>query len=533
MRAIKTNTFSGQLLRVAAIAAASLLGSAAQAAAPGITGGATAPVFNLDASAAYVTQPDGTSIYSWGYGCRVAPSGFAPAGMSGAGCSTMQLPGPTLIVTEGQTVIVNLTNNLPAQAGNTSMLFPGFTLTASTGVAGQLTTEAAPGATASYTFTASKPGTHSYYSGTQGDLQVEMGLYGAIIVLPAVTPAICTSGLAASNVAAEVANSEADFRLAPAAYNHNNACYDREYLFQFSEMDPLIHRAAEEIATCAAAPGVTCPTNMDTVATEPYHAAYFLINGRSMPDDMDPAYAVQYPHQPYNGNPHMHPGELTLLRIIGQGRMQHPFHEHGNHVRVLARDGNLLLSPATLPDATTPLAGPLMFTTTTTPGQTLDGIFQWTGKGLNWDAFGHGLKNGVAVDASVCAPDANGYYTGAPAAPNYYEWCGDHGKALESKPFGQVGSGGPVTLPDATIVTNGPWYSGSPYLGGAATTRAVGATPIPPSGTVANSPTGEAGFAYMWHSHNEREITTNNIFPGGMLMMMLVDPRAYQIDESK
>jgi hypothetical protein len=37
----------------------------------------------------------------------------------------------------------------------------------------------------------------------------------------------------------------------------------------------------------------------------------------------------------------------------------------------------------------------------------------------------------------------------------------------------------------------------------------------------------------MWHSHNEREITTNNIFPGGMLMMMLVDPRAFPIDESK
>src|SRR2546421_11184632 len=31
----------------------------------------------------------------------------------------------------------------------------------------------------------------------------------------------------------------------------------------------------------------------------------------------------------------MHPGELTLLRIIGQGRWQHPFHEHGNHVRVV------------------------------------------------------------------------------------------------------------------------------------------------------------------------------------------------------
>ena len=58
-------------------------------------------------------------------------------------------------------------------------------------------------------------------------------------------------------------------------------------------------------------------------------------------------------------------------------------------------------------------------------------------------------------------------------------------------------------------------------------------TPIPPSGTVANSPTDEAGFAFMWHSHNEREITTNNIFPGGMMMMMLVDPRVFVINEAK
>ena len=38
----------------------------------------------------------------------------------------MQLPGPTLIVTQGDTVTVTLTNNLPAAAGNTSILFPGF-----------------------------------------------------------------------------------------------------------------------------------------------------------------------------------------------------------------------------------------------------------------------------------------------------------------------------------------------------------------------------------------------------------------------
>jgi FtsP/CotA-like multicopper oxidase with cupredoxin domain len=245
---------------------------------------------------------------------------------------------------------------------------------------------------------------------------------------------------------------------------------------------------------------------------------------------MDPNYVGNYPNQPYNGNPHMHPGELVLLRIIGQGRWQHPFHEHGNHVRVLAHDGNMLLAQNLLPgEAEHRLAGPLLFTTTTTPGLAMDGIFQWTGKGLNWDVYAHGQVG----DSSLCIPDANGYYTSAPAAPNYYEWCGDHRKPLEKAPFGNVGSGGPATLPDPNVLVNGAWYSGSPYLGAEATSRAVGGTPIPPFGTVANSPTSEAGFAYMWHSHNEREITTANIFPGGMFMMMLVDPRSFAIDESK
>jgi len=250
-----------------------------------------------------------------------------------------------------------------------------------------------------------------------------------------------------------------------------------------------------------------------------------MINGRSMPDDMDSNYAAEYPHQPYNGNPHMHPGELVLLRIIGQGRWQHPFHEHGNHVRILARDGNLLLS-ATDPSK---LAGPLLFTTTTTPGLAMDGIFYWTGRGLNWDVYGHGYSG----DTTPCVADSNGYYTSAPGAINYYEWCADHTHALEKAPFSaEIASGGPATLPDSNILTNGAWYGGSPYLGPDATIRAVGSTgSTPPSGTIANPPTTEAGFAFMWHSHNEREITTNNIFPGGMLMMMLVDSREFQINE--
>jgi FtsP/CotA-like multicopper oxidase with cupredoxin domain len=534
-----------RLLPLAMSTAILLFAAAAHAAAPGITG----PTFNLTAQPAYLNQPDGQAVYSWGYGCNGTPSGFAPTTtpIVGATCSSMQVPGPTLIVTAGTTVTVTLTNGLPAAAGNTSILFPGFSVTTASGsgVAGLLTQEAIPGGTVTYTLTipSTAAGTHAYYSGTQGDLQVEMGLYGAIIVLPATIPAACTAGVHASNVLAQGHWGEGDFRLAAAAYNHPQACYDREYLFQFSEMDSNIHAQAEaqvKAKTGCTAGAAGCSLN---VPTEPYHPAYFMINGRSMPDDMDPNYAPQYPHQPYNGNPHMHPGELTLLRIIGQGRWQHPFHEHGNHVRILGRDGNLILSQSD-PNS---LAGPLLFTTTTTPGLAMDGIFYWTGKGLNWDAYAH---NPASLDPAArlpCIPDANGYNTGgnAPNTINYFEWCQDHNKPLQAAPFGDVAAGGPATLPDPNLFTNGAWYGGSPYLGPNATLRATGCSAgapagscgvtgsTPPSGTIANSPSGEAGFAFMWHSHNEREITTNNIFPGGMLMMMLVDSREFLIDESQ
>ena len=507
----------------------------AYAATPGITG----PNFNLTAQPAYLNQPDGAAVYSWGYGCNGAPAGFAPAGISNSTCNSMQVPGPTLIVTQGQTVTVTLTNNLPTAVGNTSILFPGFQVTATGGVTGLLAQEAAPGGTVTYSFVASSPGTRAYYSGTQSDLQIEMGLYGAIVVIPSPIPGNCTTGLHASNLTAEAHWGETDFRLAAAAYNHPDTCYDREYLFQWAEMDPNIHNQAEaqvqaRTGCTAGAPG--CSLN---VPTEPYKPAYYLINGRSMPDVMDPNYAAEYPHQPYNGNPHMHPGELTLIRSIGQGRWQHPFHEHANHVRILARDGNLILTP----DGTA-LAGILMFNTDTTPGSAFDGIFYFTGRGLNWDPYGHHPGDTKDPLASLpCTPDANGYNTGAPTAINFWEWCQDHNKPMELNPFGDVTGGGPMTLPDPNIFTNGAWYGGNPYLGPDASLRATApacATTSTPTLTCTNllpsnmqaNPANERGWAFMWHSHNEREITTNNVFPGGMLMMMLVDSREFVIDES-
>ena len=131
-----------------------------------------------------------------------------------------------------------------------------------------------------------------------------------------------------------------------------------------------------------------------------------------------------------------------------------------------------------------------------------------------------------------CTADANGYNTGAPTAINFWEWCQDHNKPLEANPVGDVGGGGPVTLPNPLILTNGNWYGGSPYLGPDATVRATGPdSNLLPANTQAN-PGNERGWAFMWHSHNEREITTNNVFPGGMMMMLLVDSREFVIDES-
>ena len=563
---MKNATSKTQLLMVLVVAATLFLAPVAFAAAPGITGATGSPVFNLTAQQAYLNQPDGNAVYSWGYGCNGAPAGFAPAGMPNAACPTMQVPGPTLIVHENDVVTVNLLNGLPNPAGNTSILFPGFNVSTSGGVAGLLTQEAAPGGAVTYKFTATAPGTHPYYSGTQGDLQIEMGLYGAVIVLPATVPANCTSGYHALNGTARTTWGEADFRLSQAAYDHPGSCYDREYLFQWAEMDHRIHRQAEaqvqaKLGCVAGALGCSLD-----VQTEPYHPAYFLINGRSMPDLMDPNYASEYPHQPYNGNPHMHPGELTLIRTIGQGRWQHPFHEHANHVRILARDGNLILSsgaPVTYTSglsgdtgvAAPGLAGLLMFNTDTTPGEAFDGIFYFTGRGLNWDPFGHhpplpGTTAGTAAadpfgDALAtltCTPDVNGYNSSAPTAVNFMEWCQDHDKPVQVNPFGDVPGGGPATLPDPNVFTNGQWYGGSPYFGpdaslrgnspNCASTKSAGCTPLLPSNTQANPPN-ERGWAFMWHSHNEREITTNNVFPGGMLMMMLVDSREFVIDESQ
>lgn len=420
-----------------------------------------ARTFTLTAKHEFISSADGNSHYAWGYAHTGLP---------------MQYPGPTLIVNQGDTVKVVLNNTLPVPV---SIVFPGQQgVTASGGAAGQLTQEARALAInevdvvggPTYTFVASKPGTYLYHSGTNPDLQIEMGLVGALIVRP--------TGYDTYN------------RTTWRAYEQPGTNYDRENLFLLTEMDPAIHW--EVYGQVFAGQTVA----VDTTRIRP---SMWFINGRNAPDTMLDEYVGWLPTQPYNALPRMHPGEKLLMRVINAGRDLHPFHHHGNHATPLARDARVLSSKpvsdpayvATAADATSP-----DFTVRAIPGQTMDLIFEWTGKGIGWDIYGT-----VATNPHSCTPDPNGYDV------TTREWCADHDKPV------------PVVVPGQLDLAYGESYSGSPYLG---------LTGSLPQGHPGLNTTG--GYFHMWHSHNEKEITTDNIFPGGMMTMLIIEPWSVNLD---
>ena len=207
-----------------------------------------------------------------------------------------------------------------------------------------------------YTFTASRPGTFLYNSASRPDLQVEMGLAGAMIVRPP------TAGQAYDDPAP-----------ANQAGNPAGSQYEQEYLFFLSEMDSSSttsssSKVSRPRTTPAGWPTTSPTTGSSTAATRPTRW-----RRRASP---------ACPTQPYNALPRTHPGDRVLMRVIGGGHDMHPFHHHGQHARVIAVDGFPLTS-------TTPFdLSHEVFTIQSLPGQTVDAILRWTGKGLGWDIYG-------------------------------------------------------------------------------------------------------------------------------------------------
>ena len=266
-------TFLSGLVLSAALLLAALIGPASVAAAGpiGSTACSDGPLVtcNLWARTGTLALP-GTSVTVWG---------FSETAVGGP-----VVPGPTLIVDQGDTVTVNLTNSLTQP---TAIVFGGQAMTPDlTGVA--------PGGTRAYTFTATQPGTYLYEAGllpgTQ--YQVAMGLHGVLIVRP--------SGAAGQ------------------AFGDPATAFDDEALVVLEEIDPNLNNNA-------------APWTVDLRAFAP---KFFLVNGQ--------AYTSAAPSITTTS------GNRLLLRYANAGILHHSIGALGLHQQVLAADGSQLPAPRTI-----------------------------------------------------------------------------------------------------------------------------------------------------------------------------------------
>ena len=297
------------------------------------------PNFTLTTKTGYIGTPDDNVVYMWGFS---------------EGAGDFQHPSPVLCVNEGETVTIILHNTLPEDV---SIIFPGQEEVLADGVPAQpqfdeggvLTSltnmAAANGGSVTYSFTAARPGTFVYESGTDPAKQVRMGLFGVLIVRPT-TPG------------PDHVNNRADSKFNP----------DTEFMVLLSEIDPFLNQAVErEVLN-----GQPFNFNMNN-----YHPRYWLMNGRGFPDSFGPNFASWLPTQPYGSMQRVEPWDAaanpdwSLVRYISFATEDLPMHPHSKSALIIGRDGRPLEGPAGEDLSWESFSIPMA------PGQTWDGIFRW------------------------------------------------------------------------------------------------------------------------------------------------------------
>jgi manganese oxidase len=485
-----------------------------QAAIPGISG----PTFSLEAKANFISTPDGGVTYMW---------------LFDGGPTNGQYPGPTLIVNQGDDVTVNVTNSLGNQAAAMPISFtaPGLNVYCSDcadgpgGSVGPLTPDNTDN-TGTYQFTASRPGTFSYYSDYRTGIGVGMGLVGAIIVRP--------------NNFAHVDNPNAPVPTGGAtqkAYGSNQTVYDHEYLVVSTDIDVDYHAVVRGVGqqdweTCAnlnpvptdcsngSAGKIAALTealrNLEQTTAggrtlKGFFPEYWMINGRSAFDNFQYNNLPWLPTQPYSGIAQIHPGQTALVRFVGAGRQIHPFHPHGDEVPILAVDGRLAdAGPGN--SVVDPLgAAPNLqwreYTIDQNPGQTVDVTWNWMPKGLGFDVYGNAA--GAYTTPPATGADCISDLTWDPDT-DFRPFVDDPICIVDIKDRGVPL---PTSQPPLSDLAFGGFWSGSAFLG------KFGVLPPGEGGLNANG-----GLAFIWHSHREKELINKDVFPGGLLSIMMVEP---------
>jgi len=238
---------------------------------------------NLVALEATATMPDATVIPMWGF--------FEDTGQP---CTDVPVwgVGPKLTATAAGTLTVNVRNCLSVPV---SVFIPGqlkatMPVTFDNGDGKQrvrsFDVETAAGGSESYTWAGVKEGTYLYHSGTHPQVQVQMGLYGALTV--------------------------------------GNYGIADEATLVYSEIDPVLHAAVDDGSYGTA----TGPTS-----TFDYLPSYFLINGAAYPGTTNIAVGT---------------GTDVLLRFVNAGLKVHvPTLEGGLYMDLIAEDGNPYPFPLT------------------------------------------------------------------------------------------------------------------------------------------------------------------------------------------
>jgi hypothetical protein len=250
---------------------------------------------------------DGIVIPAWAYSTSLAPSGGAPLGA--------RIPGPVLFVTEGETVTLNVANQLTTGGEH------GFEIVDVPGTR----RDSIPndGVPVPITFTAPAAGTYMYLDPRNAPVNRVMGLHGAMIVLP--RPVANQTPYSTPTQA--VQNLFDDFGRAPHFPGHpwNR---ERNVIWMFSVLDPDRHAAAYASST-----GIN-PAQFTRAGG--YLPQYFTINGKSG------FFAAQHggathdhtngPDSQTNISIHGHVGQPLIIRVLNAGLMWQSPHIHGNHV---------------------------------------------------------------------------------------------------------------------------------------------------------------------------------------------------------